>query len=146
MVIGHDRPDTRGILLDSGHRRCEFLREAIQELALDNLSVVEGRGEVLARSHDVPVDVVVARSFNPPPVTAEIAARFLKLGGLLVVSEPPDSRPERWPESGLRELGLEFLSIDDSNEQAHLAVLRKVAETTMKFPRRDGTPAKSPLW
>ncbi len=32
---------------------------------------------------------VWARSFGSPPVTAECAAPFLKLGGLLVVSEPP---------------------------------------------------------
>ena len=34
-------------------------------------------------------DLVTARSFARPAVTAEIACGFLKVGGLLVVSEPP---------------------------------------------------------
>ena len=35
-------------------------------------------------------EVVTARSFAGPAVTAEIAAGFVAVGGVLVVSEPPD--------------------------------------------------------
>ena len=147
LVVGCERPESRGTLLDAGHRRCEFLREAIAAIPLPWVSVIEGRGEVLARSWDTPVDVVIARSFNPPAVTAEIAARFLKLGGTLVVSEPPAAPvTARWPSDGLGALGMRLLEIDNSDHDVHLAVIEKVAETPEKFPRRDGKPAKSPLW
>ena len=49
---------------------------------------------------------MTARSFGPPAATAECAAPLLAVGGLLVVSEPPDG-PDRWPADALAALGLE---------------------------------------
>ena len=147
LVVACERPESEGILLDAGHRRCEFLREAIAAIPLPHVSVSEGRGEVLARSFEQPVDVVVARSFNTPAVTAEIAARFLRPGGTLIVSEPPAALAnERWPAEGLGKLGLEFVEVDSVDDEIHLAVIRKVDDTPEQYPRRDGKPAKTPLW
>lgn len=147
LVVGCERPESEGILLDAGHRRCEFLREAIAAIPLPQVVVSEGRGEVIARSFGEPVDVVIARSFNPPAVTAEIAARFLKPGGTLVVSEPPATpAAERWPSAGLDALGLEFRDLDCVDHAVHLAVIQKVSDTPDQYPRRDGKPAKAPLW
>ena len=48
-----------------------------------------------------------ARGFGAPATTAECAVGFLGSGGRLVVSEPPgEPVPERWPATGLAELGL----------------------------------------
>ena len=68
------------------------------------VEVVVGRAEVLARSAALRAtfDLVVARSFGAPAVTAECAVGFLRPGGSLVVTEPPDStRPDR-PVAGRR--------------------------------------------
>ena len=53
-------------------------------------------------------DVVVARSFGRPAMTAECAAPFLLRGGHLVVSEPPGAVEGRWSAEGLAGLGLEL--------------------------------------
>ena len=69
--------------------------------------VVEGRAERLG--HDPALrehfDLVTARSFARPAVTAEVAVAFVRTGGLVVVSEPPEPAPERWPDAALDELG-----------------------------------------
>ena len=56
-------------------------------------------------------DVVTARSFAAPAVTARWAGELLSTGGVLVVSEPPQPTEERWPvavlvAAGLIDLGL----------------------------------------
>ena len=127
--------------LDVGQRRCEFLREAIVYLGLENASVLEGRAEDLAR--DIALrqqfDVVVARSFGVPAVTAECATGFLKAGGQLHVSEPPGS-PNRWHEESLAQLGLEF------TYAKQVAVMVQTEPCGEKWHRRNGQPAKRPLF
>ena len=49
----------------------------------------------LVRTLETQYDAVVARSFASPAVTAECAAPLLRLGGRLIVSEPPE-RGARW--------------------------------------------------
>ena len=57
-----------------------------------------------AKAHSF--DVVTARSFAAPPVTARWAGELLVAGGVLVVSEPPEPDDDRWPESVLAAAGL----------------------------------------
>ena len=50
-------------------------------------------------------DAVVARAFGPPAMVAECGAPLLRLGGQLLVSEPPDGGSGRWPAEGLARAG-----------------------------------------
>ena len=136
------------MLLEARERRCRFLREAVEELGLtDRVEVVEERAETAARRSDLreALDVVVARSFGPPAVTAECAVGFLRLGGHLVVSEPPAKaeRP-RWVESGLGTLGLGPPACCDGAGGTFVR-LEKV-RLDERWPRRVGLPAKRPCW
>ena len=140
-------PDSRWVLVDAGERRVAFLGAAISALGLeDRVSVIEGRAEELARREDLRgrFELVVARGFGPPAVTAECAAGFLVVGGWLVVSEPPGGRPERWPVSGLAQLGLEPMTSEAGG--ASYQVLRQATLCPDRYPRRVGIPAKRPLF
>ena len=136
---------TRFVLVESMERRTRFLRSAIDRLGLgDRVSVVHERAEVAARQIELRAsfDAAVARSFGPPAVTAECAAPFLRIGGALVVSEPPD-RPNRWnSEVQLRELGLHL----QADPPDGVVVLIQEALCPSRFPRRTGIPAKRPLF
>jgi 16S rRNA G527 N7-methylase RsmG len=147
LVVAAAWPDATGALLDASVRRCAFLREALSGLGWhDRIDVLEGRGEGLARRPDLRAafPLVIARSFGSPAVTAEIGSGFLALGGSLVVSEPA-ATDGRWPEDGLRRLGL---VVGDRRRAsgAGIVVLRRVAAIDDGFPRANGTPAKRPLW
>jgi 16S rRNA (guanine527-N7)-methyltransferase len=135
------------VLLEASERRCAFLTEAVAELGLgDQVEVRRDRAEVAGRDRSLRAhfDAVVSRSFAPPPVTAECAAPFLVVGGQVIVSEPPAPDPERWPPAGLATLGL----VDEGGitDPVHLRRLRQRTECPDPYPRRDGVPAKRPLW
>jgi 16S rRNA (guanine527-N7)-methyltransferase len=141
-------PGSRWTLVDSGRRRLEFLAEAVGRLGLDQLvEVVGGRAEELA--HDVRwrgrFDLVVARGFGPPAVTAECGSGFLAVGGRMVVSEPPGGRPDRWPAAGLEVLGVVPAATLVAGGASY-QVLDQVSPCPDRFPRRTGTPAKRPLF
>ncbi|MDQ1449990.1 MAG: rRNA (guanine527-N7)-methyltransferase [Actinomycetota bacterium] len=150
LVLAVRWPGSRGIFVDSNQRRCSALREAVVRVGLeDRIEVLEQRAEVVARSSEYREQfaLVTARSFAEPAVTAEIAAGLVDVGGILVVSEPPDpaSASRRWPAEGLDELG--FGPVEQVEcAQAHFAVVRKVARCPERFPRGVGRPAKRPLW
>lgn len=144
LVIGVARPDLALVLVDAAAARCRFLETAVDRLALD-ATVVEGRAEHIGRGpRRGTADAVVARSFGPPAATAECAAPLLRVGGLLVVSEPPVPDPSRWPADGLETLGLEVGR--RSPGSPIVQVLRQVAACPAAYPRRDGLPAKRPLF
>src|SRR3984957_18176273 len=123
LVLAALWPASRGVLLDSSERRTAVLVEAIEALGWeDRVEVIRDRAESAGRLPDYRggFDVAVARSFGPPPMTAECGAPFRRQGGLLVVPEPPPSgdsppgpaptNPERWPEEGLGLVGLSPVS------------------------------------
>jgi 16S rRNA (guanine527-N7)-methyltransferase len=146
LVLADAHPTLGLVLLDSGARRGRFLRQAIAELGLvDRVEVVEERAETAAR-HPAwrgAVDAVVARSFGSPAVTAECAVGFLRLGGCLVVSEPPEpDASSRWPSEALADLGLGPAG-GCGTRDFHFARLEKVRMDD-RWPRRVGIPAKRP--
>jgi 16S rRNA (guanine527-N7)-methyltransferase len=160
LVLAVEDQDLHLVLLDSARRSADFLRWAVEELQLSSrVEVVNARAEQLGREEDYrgSFTVVVARSFGPPAVTAECAAPLLRVGGRLIVSEPPgkDSqttratkallpRADRWPAEGCEKLGL--TPELDIREAFGFAVLRQVSPCSDRYPRRPGIPAKRPLF
>ncbi|MGC8509779.1 MAG: RsmG family class I SAM-dependent methyltransferase [Acidimicrobiales bacterium] len=139
---------TRVTLLDAMEKRTAFLREVLGWPDAPHFAeVIRERGEVASRDPrlDSSFELVVARSFGRPAVTAECAARFLVLGGVLIVSEPPEEQEEsRWSPEGLRTLGLEPRG--SFRASASFQIVVKCAETPRRFPRPTGIPSKRPLW
>jgi len=153
LVLATCWPEATGILLDSGRRRCALLEDAVATLGLDGrLSVRCGRAETLARYEGLRAtfDLVVARSFGGPAVTAECAVGFLQVGGRLAVTEPPPDRadPEgeiRWPADPLATLGLGPARVVRAGSTG-VAIMPLESLPAERWPRADGRPAKSPLW
>lgn len=148
LVIAFHHSNAHFTLVDANQRRCAFLADAITELGMDeHVEVVEGRAEDLARSETMRhrYDCVVARSFGPPAVVAECAVGFLELDGVLVVSEPPNGSEDRWDRAGLDLLGLTVIdTVRDGS--AGLQILAATSLCDERYPRRNGIPAKRPLF
>ena len=151
LVVAQRWPEARVVLVEAQGRRAAFLGRAVQALGLtDRVSVRQVRAEVLGRelSGRGCFDLVVARSFGVPAVVAECAAPLLRVGGWLVVSEPPDQdeagAAARWPPEPLRQFGLE--PAERARGEFEYRVLRQVDACPDRFPRRDGVPAKRPLF
>jgi 16S rRNA (guanine527-N7)-methyltransferase len=136
------------ILLEGGTTRAGFLVDAVDRLGLTGrVSVVGMRAEDAGRqAWRGTQDCVVSRSFGPPAVTAECAAPFLRVGGRLIVAEPPagDTPNSRWAAGGLDRLGMALgpALATPSAVQA----LEQVRLCPAAYPRRNGVPAKRPLF
>jgi 16S rRNA (guanine527-N7)-methyltransferase len=123
----------------------------------DRVQIAHERAELYGRvpGHRASFDGVVVRSFGPPAVVAECSAPLLRVGGWLIVSEPPSEaqvadgavvvdEAGRWPADLLAQLGLqpdEFVRTEFGYQ-----ILRQVSPCPDRFPRRNGVPSKRPLF
>ncbi|MEI6700524.1 MAG: RsmG family class I SAM-dependent methyltransferase [Actinomycetota bacterium] len=149
LVLAEAWKDATFVLIDAAERRCAFLADSVEHMGLaSRVAVRRGRAEALAHEGDLreTFDIVVARSFGPPPVLAECAAPLLKVGGWLVVSEPPstEATERRWPITGLELLGFGAPMLIQTDR--HFVAIEKVGETSERYPRRIGIPSKRPLF
>jgi 16S rRNA (guanine527-N7)-methyltransferase len=158
LVTATEWPTATLVLIEANGRRAAFLRRAVERLDLEaRVSIMEERAEVCGRDANLRggLDGVLARSFGRPAVLAECAAPLLQIGAWLLVSEPPrpgetdeqgewDQQDERWPPGPLRQFGLEPAEV--VHEGFEYRVLRQVGACPERFPRRNGVPAKKPLF
>ncbi len=149
LVIARHLREAELLLVDSNLRRTGFLETAVDRLGLEGrVEVLRERAETAGqhRPWRAGFDAAVARGFGRPAVTAECAAAFLRVGGLLVVSEPPtgEEGAGRWPEEPLRQLGL----VPRRRELGRYSyqTLEQVSLCPARYPRRSGVPAKRPLF
>lgn len=144
LVVAVARPDLELILVEAVSKRCAFLEAAVVALGLVNTRLVAGRAEIVGRSAlRGTADAVIARGFGSPSATAECAAPLLRIGGRLIVSEPPSDQ-DRWASERLALLGL--LVGDRSATSPVMQVLIQADLCPDAYPRRDGRPAKRPLF
>ena len=150
LVLAAMWPGTELTLLDANQRRTEFLAQEARDWGIsDRVTVVRGRAEESGRLPALrgKFELVTARSFGSPAVTAECAAPFLVTGGILVVSEPPDAQDsDRWPVEGLGVLGLVPVAASRHRARFGYQALEKRSDTPEQFPRRIGIPTKRPLF
>lgn len=137
------RPALAAVLVEAMNKRATFLRWALQELELSDRALVRAeRAEVVARDAAFRglADVVTARGFGRPAVTAECAAGLLRAGGVLLVSEPPEETA-RWPDEGLRELGF-----GPAERVGGVVRITLEAMVPDRFPRPTRALVKKPLF
>jgi 16S rRNA (guanine527-N7)-methyltransferase len=140
LVVAALRPDMELVLLDARRRRTDFLERAVGRLGwTERVSVVNARAETIGRDARWrgEFDAVVARSFGSPSVTAECGAPLLRVGGQLLVSEPPGPSTDRWPADGL---ALVALAPDGVPIVEGVASFTQVGPCPARFPRRRLSP------
>lgn len=145
LALAGLRPDMTWILVDSARRRVRVLIEAVHAAGwADRVEVIHERAELLpGAGHRDRADVVTARLFGPPAVTAECAAPLVAPGGQLLVTESADAPADRWPPDGLAPLGL---SLGRRWHDPEVQELRRIGTPEARFPRKPGVAAKRPLW
>jgi 16S rRNA (guanine527-N7)-methyltransferase len=147
------RPALTLTLLEAHGRRAAFLRDLVAKLGLEGVTVVAARAEDAARdpAQREAYDTALARAVAPLPALVELALPFLRVGGVLAAPKGSAARREvREAEAALRACGGEVesmraLEVPGAAVPPTLIVVRKVAPTPARFPRRAGIPAKRPL-
>ena len=148
LVLAARWPSCRVALVDSNHRRCDLLQAVVVEQGwADRVEVVEARAEVVAREPRCRerFRVATARGLAGPAATAELAAGFVTVGGVLVVSDPPEPEAERWPSAGLAAFGFGS-AVRSTVRSGSFVAIRKISSAPENVPRGVGRPAKRPRW
>jgi 16S rRNA (guanine527-N7)-methyltransferase len=148
-------PDAEVTLFESTGKKAEFLRYAVEELGLANVRVVNARIEESARDEDHRgrYEICTARALARLSVVSEYSMPLLRRGGRMVAMKGRVDADE-WTEGerALETLGgrvseqiqVHYLP-DIEQRERRLVLLEKSEETPGVYPRRTGTPARSPL-
>ncbi len=144
-------PEMELTLLDSLDKRVKFLSAVCDELGFSDVRCLHARAEEppaeLRESYDLACSRAVAR-LN---LLSELCLPFVKQGGLFAAMKGPEVTEElREAEKGIRLLGGETERVAEypvpGAELRHNAVLiRKVAPTPKKYPRKWAAMKKQPL-
>ena len=150
LVLAAALPDARVVLVEASARKCEFLRSAVAAMELANAEVVWARAEQWTDGIGQ-CDVVTARALAAMPVLCEYAAPILRARRRAGRVEGRGLRAEAADERAAAEhLGLRVEPVRSvvpypGSERRTLHVVRKVAPTPSKYPRRAGIATKRPL-
>lgn len=146
-------PESSIVLLESQKKRIDFLYEAVEELGLENVKVLEGRAE--SHAHELVwrerFDLVTSRALAPLPIALELCLPFLALEGYFLTfkgSSPNDEVKEA--DFALSKLGggpidCKAYYAGPGAPRRHALWSEKTGLTPDRFPRKEGIPAKRPL-
>lgn len=109
LIVAIVRPTVHVVLVDRRTKCADALRRAVHALGLaDRVSVRCADAADLSQLPDWrhSFDAALSRGFGPPLVTLALSALFVRVGGIVVISEPPNDMPDRWAGIELTERGL----------------------------------------
>jgi 16S rRNA (guanine527-N7)-methyltransferase len=136
-------------LIESATKKARFLREVASDLDLP-IEVRAERAEDAARNPALrgTFSSATARAVSNMPTVLELTVPFLKVGGLAVLQRGRLDSAERTAAADAAlvlgaEIDEEILASEDGDRRVLL--VRKIAATGPRFPRRAGVPAKRPL-
>ncbi len=146
-------PDFSFTLLEATGKKCAFLAETVEKLALANVSVRKLRAEEAGRDPALRAgfDFVTARAVARLPVLLEYALPLLKPGGRFFAYKGAEAGLEvRESSRALAVLGGKISAVHDftlplSKEQRTVIQVTKEKKTPDRYPRRPGMPGKAPL-
>jgi 16S rRNA (guanine527-N7)-methyltransferase len=109
LVVAVARPDLVVTMVDRREKRTDFVHRAIRALdAHDRARVVCADVEILINDRQWmgTFDVAMSRGFGAPYTTVLWAARLVRPGGWVMISEPPIEHANRWDPRQLAAIGV----------------------------------------
>ena len=152
LVLAAHLPEIGFDLIESSSRKCDFLREAVARMGLENAAVVCERSEEWAAGGGREAyDAVTARAVGSLSTLAELASPLLREGGVLLAWKGARSAEEESEVARAGErLAMEAIEIRSvrpypGSRERHVHLLRKNGPTPNGLPRRPGMAAKRPF-
>jgi 16S rRNA (guanine527-N7)-methyltransferase len=113
LVIAAARPEIMTTLVDRRAKRTDLLTRLVGRMRFQpHVEVVEIDVALLPQRFPGRTwDAVTCRGFGSPAYTAQHASPLLAQGGLLIVSEPPESDGARWRDPEVAATGLTWQEV-----------------------------------
>ncbi len=146
-------PDIEIILLDSLHKRVDFLKTVIDNLGLKKIEALHGRAEDYAKEKNFreQFDLCVSRAVSNLSTLSEYCIPYVKIGGHFISYKSEKlSEEKKDAEYAISVLGGEIedqisFQIPNSDINRNLLIVRKKKETPANYPRKAGLPLKKPI-
>lgn len=146
-------PGLQVVLMDSLNKRINFLNEVIMALDLECITAVHGRAEEMARKPEYreQFDYCVSRAVANLSSLSEYCLPFVRQGGRFISYKSGEIEAEL--EQSKRAVYLlggkikdvkKFRLVETDAERSFVQI-EKVKKTPKAYPRKAGTPSKSPL-
>lgn len=135
-------------LLDGNNKRIRFLSELCEKLGFEAECIHE-RAELLARKEEYreKFDVATARAVSAMPVLSEYCMPFVKRGGVFCAMKGP-SEDISVAQNAIKLLGGKLeddISYELNGEKRRIVKIRKISDTSTKYPRASGKIKSKPL-
>lgn len=144
-------PEKKFVLADSLAKRLKVIDQVALESGIFNITTVHGRAEDLGRDSEYRerFDICVSRAVASLPVLLEYCLPFVKPGGTFIAYKGPDADEEvRKSQNALSKLCGKIDRIEDVSDGTYshnLIIITKSSSMPKSYPRKAGTPSKSPL-
>lgn len=146
-------PTIKLTLLDSLNKRINFLQAVVDELELKDVTLIHARAEEGARQKPLreKFDAAVSRAVAQLPVLLEYTLPFVKKGGFFVALKGMKYQEEaEWSKKAVKVLGggnMEIVpkTLPGLSDKRACIYVEKVAATPSQYPRKAGTPEKTPI-
>ena len=153
LVLKIACPQMRLTLVEAVGKKLNFCEHVAAELGLDGVEFLHARAEEIGRQdeHREAYDVAVARAVARLPVLAEYLLPLVRLGGVMVAQKGETAPQEvQAAQYAVGVLGgflekVQKVELPHITEARYLVLVRKVAPTPARYPRRAGIPSKRPL-
>ncbi len=145
------RSDLKFLLIESTGKKCNYLKEAIQNLNLDGMEVYCGRAEDAARDNKYreKFDVAEARAVARLNTLCEYCLPLVKVGGKFVAYKGDCTEELEEAQKAIKVLGGELEKVEKyelpNGDKRTLVIVKKVTPTPLKYPRGQGKERKSPI-
>lgn len=145
-------PDAKFTLVDSLNKRIQFLKEVIEILEIDNITLIHARAEELGvdANYREKYDICVSRAVAALPLLLEYCSPFIKKEGVLYMYKSVKVEEEiNSAENALSILNCSInkniLLSDENDFIRYILEIVKEEATPDKYPRKPGKAKKAPL-
>lgn len=141
-------PEAKVTLLDSLGKRMHWLESILPQLGI-SAQCITARAEEAVADHREQFDYATSRAVARLNILLELTAPYVRVGGAVLALKGAAAREELTEaESAVKKLGLKVEKILDfpiDGAQHSIIVLRKIAPTPSRYPRRFAKIKQNPL-
>ncbi|MBB6445417.1 16S rRNA (guanine(527)-N(7))-methyltransferase RsmG [Bacillus benzoevorans] len=146
-------PGIHVTIVDSLNKRIHFLEHLAKELKLENVRFIHDRAETFGqlKGHRESYDIVTARAVARMSVLSELCLPLVKVGGTFIAMKGSSGQEEL--QAGKKAITLFGGSVKEKysfllpveESERNIFLIAKEKPTPKKYPRKPGTPNRSPI-
>ena len=143
-------PNLKVTIIDSSNKRIKFLTELVEELKLDNITLVHSRIEDYAIKNQKSFDYVTARALGNLTLITELGVPMLKVGGEFIAMKGSKGKEELVEAknaikvTGAKVVSESYLYLPEDYGERSIYIIKKEKHTN-GYPRSYQQILKQPL-